>query len=91
MRWAIFIGLLVAAPAYAGVDFTNIGEKWNAANEECRGGLGDSNDTWIACGKRDAYAEILVSGGLCYDEGKHDWRSGERIPSSEGTMEITCR
>lgn len=91
MRWAVLISLLVASPAWAGVDLTNIGEKWNAANEECRGGLGDDNDTWIACGKRDAYAEILVSGGFCYDEGKHNWRAGDRVSSGEDDVEITCR
>ncbi len=35
-------------------------------NDSCRGGSGDDNETWKACGARDYISFLLYQRGWCY-------------------------
>jgi hypothetical protein len=35
-------------------------------NDACRGGSGDQNETWAACGSRDYASDLLYEFGWCY-------------------------
>ncbi|WP_376092408.1 hypothetical protein ACE7GA_23595 [Roseomonas sp. CCTCC AB2023176] len=54
------------ARAQAGIDAQQVIRAERAANEACRGGRGDANETWQACGRRDALGEVLGELGWCY-------------------------
>ena len=57
---------LVAPPALAQVDAATVLRLEREANGRCRGGSGDSQETWEACGARDAYGRIPAMLGWCY-------------------------
>lgn len=40
--------------------------QYEKANLDCRGGSGDSTDTWMACGRRDLLGEQIEKLGWCY-------------------------
>ncbi|WP_157628352.1 hypothetical protein [Rhizobium leguminosarum] len=49
---------------------------WTDAYKTCRGGSGDHESTWVACGKRDEIAEQLARQGYCEDrrpDGSPGW------------------
>ena len=71
MRTFLLLSCL-AFPALAQTDRAEALLAWQQdANTRCRGGSGDSQATWQACGERDAYSRVLNSMGWCYG------RSGE--------------
>lgn len=41
-------------------------EKWEEANEDCRGGFGDDPRTAVACARRDQLANELEKRNLCF-------------------------
>lgn len=45
---------------------TRILAQWQNENGNCRGGSGDSDETWKACGRRDAIGKKLEAVGWCY-------------------------
>ncbi|MBY3181035.1 hypothetical protein HFO24_05030 [Rhizobium laguerreae] len=52
-----------------------VGE-WTDAYIACRGGFGDEESTWAACGKRDEVAAELARRGYCEErspDGSPDW------------------
>lgn len=66
MRTLLLLTLL-AAPALAQTDRAEAVLAWHQdANTRCRGGSGDSQATWQACGERDAYGRVLNGMGWCY-------------------------
>lgn len=66
MRIVLIFAMLLASPAMAG-DFTaeELLTRWHDTAEQCRGGAGDDPDTWIACGERNVYAELLTKRDIC--------------------------
>lgn len=46
-------------------DVTSLVGQWTNAYIACRGGSGDQENTWAACGKRDDIAEELEGRGYC--------------------------
>jgi hypothetical protein len=57
---------LFAVPAVAQVNAETLIRMEREANGRCRGGSGDSQETWEACGARDAYGRVLAMLGWCY-------------------------
>ena len=43
-------------------------EDFGTHDEACRGGSGDKNETWVACGSRDYAATLLNEFGWCHGE-----------------------
>ncbi|MEH7879390.1 hypothetical protein V7799_18040 [Rhizobium laguerreae] len=50
-----------------GSDVKSLVDAWISAYKACRGGSGDRESTWAACGKRDDMAEKLAHQGYCED------------------------
>ena len=44
-------------------------QRWVQANEDCRGGSGDSADTMTACEYRNTIDRKMAAAGWCYDDG----------------------
>ena len=41
-------------------------QRWSQANEDCRGGSGDSTDTMAACEYRNTIDRRMAAAGWCY-------------------------
>jgi hypothetical protein len=55
-----------AAPVEAPPKAPEMIARWQDANNRCRGGSGDDTETWVACGQRDVWDEMLKRSGYCY-------------------------
>jgi len=57
-------------------DVPSLVSQWADAYIACRGGFGDEESTWAACGKRDEISEELAERGYCEERssgGSPDW------------------
>lgn len=71
---ALILG--AAAPALAqDAETTQLLQDEAALNTRCRGGSGDDNETWEACGARDYVGYLLFQRGWCF--GKEDQGGAE--------------
>lgn len=54
--------------AYASTDELTamLFEDYARHDEACRGGAGDENATWMACGARDYISQLLRTRGFCH-------------------------
>lgn len=43
-------------------------QDFHSYDSSCRGGSGDQNETWTACGSRDYAATLLAKFGWCHGE-----------------------
>lgn len=59
---------LFSLPAAAQADAEALIRLEREANGKCRGGSGDAQETWEACGARDAYGRVLGMLGWCYGQ-----------------------
>lgn len=59
------IGKVLATDRNA-IEPTRILDQWQTENGNCRGGSGDSDETWKACGRRDDIGKKLEAIGWCY-------------------------
>ncbi len=57
---------LCAVPAAAQINADAVIRLERDANSRCRGGRGDAQETWEACGAREAYGRVLNMLGWCY-------------------------
>ncbi|PDT46712.1 hypothetical protein CO661_17225 [Sinorhizobium fredii] len=49
--------------------------QWHEQNGDCRGGPGDSDETWRACGRRESIGAKLQAVGWCYGrEGEYGYQ-----------------
>ncbi|MDK1386482.1 hypothetical protein QN224_13810 [Sinorhizobium sp. 8-89] len=54
---------------------TRIISQWQQQNGDCRGGRGDSDETWKACDRREAIGAKLEAVGWCYGrEGEYGYQ-----------------
>jgi hypothetical protein len=66
-------------------------EDFGTHDEACRGGSGDKNETWVACGSRDYAASLLNEFGWCHGENGqsayemvwHQCSSNSLLPSGQ--------
>lgn len=85
MRLALAaLALMIASPAGA-VEHPPVAlyQRWLHANEDCRGGSGDSADTMRACEYRNAIDRKMAAAGWCYGDGGRggpymDWHRCKR-------------
>ena len=65
--------LLIAAPAHAASDMTTaqLIAHWNDENSNCRGGMGDTTATDMACGRREVWSGLLKRAGCRYHMGDY--------------------
>lgn len=70
--------LIAAFPAAAQPTVPQVMRMEREANTRCRGGPGDAQETWTACGARDAYGRVLNMMNWCYGRrgevaARHQW------------------
>jgi hypothetical protein len=58
-----------AAPSDTILTTTKLLQDYGINDENCRGGSGDRNETWMACGARRYISDLLHKRGWCH--GKH--------------------
>lgn len=58
--------------------------RWNQENSRCRGGNGNDNSTWEACGRREVWSELLGRYGYCYGkEGQSSYQMRWHVCTSD--------
>lgn len=89
MRKTFIATALIAAcsaPAMAdGIGDVELIDLWNSQKAICKEGDEKSADTWIACGRSDAFAAVLAARGMCLDPGQDVWRVGNRAKAGGGS------
>jgi hypothetical protein len=72
---ALFAALAASAKA-DNIDDVRLIDLWASQKQVCKEGDEKSPDTWMACGRSDAFAAILAARGMCLDAGQDVWRVG---------------
>ncbi|GGE14921.1 hypothetical protein GCM10011390_37540 [Aureimonas endophytica] len=63
---------------------------WASQRSVCQDGDEKSPDTWMACGRSDAFAAVLAARGLCLDAGQDVWRVGNAASATRGEDHWRC-
>lgn len=73
-----------------GIDDVKLINLWASQKAVCAEGDEKSPDTWMACGRSDAFAAVLAARGLCLDAGQDVWRVGTRAAAAGGESHWRC-
>ncbi|WP_210248904.1 hypothetical protein [Aureimonas leprariae] len=87
---ALAVAFALPAAKADSIDDVRLIDLWSSQKQVCKEGDEKSPDTWMACGRSDAFAAILAARGMCLDSGQDVWRVGNHATMVGGDARWRC-